>query len=105
MFVTVEVSTDEAPRMMNSVASVTMNDGSPVRTTMRPLITPRKVVATIAMMIDSQTGRPQIVTPMPMTIPAKPTMRADRQVELAGDHQQSDGRGRRCRPGPRRRGS
>jgi hypothetical protein len=60
--------------MMNSVASVTMNDGSPVRTTMRPLITPRNVVAIIAMMIDSQTGRPQMVTPMPMRIPAKPTI-------------------------------
>ena len=26
------------------------------------------------MMIDSHTGRPQIVTPMPMRIPAKPTI-------------------------------
>ena len=73
MLVTVEVSTDEAPRMMNSVASVTMNDGKPVRTTMIPLITPRSVERTIARRIASQTGRPQIVTPIPMMIPAKPT--------------------------------
>ena len=73
MFVTTDVRTEEKPRMMNSVARVTMNDGSPVRTTRRPLSTPRNVVAAIAITIDSQTGRPQMVTPMPMTIPAKPT--------------------------------
>ena len=74
MFVTTDVSTDEKPRMMNRVARVTMNDGRPVRTTMIPLRTPSPVVAAIAMRIDSQTGSPQIVTPMPIRIPAKPTI-------------------------------
>ena len=59
--------------MIDIVASVTMNDGSPVRTTSRPFTTPRTVVRTIAMRIDSQIGRPSSVTPTPMTIPAKPT--------------------------------
>src|SRR6266404_5774329 len=58
MLVTSEVSTDDKPAMMNSVARVTMNDGSPVRTTMKPLIAPRHVVRTIATTIDSQIGRP-----------------------------------------------
>ena len=33
-----------------------------------------RVVAAIAMRIDSQTGRPQIETPIPMTMPANPTI-------------------------------
>ncbi len=66
------VSAWVAPRMMNSVASVTMNDGSPVRTTMKPFMTPRSVVSTSEMRIPAQTGRPYVVTQMPMTIPAKP---------------------------------
>src|SRR6185295_7779401 len=74
MFVTLEVRTDDAPRMMNSVARVTMNDGRPVRTTMRPFNTPRNVVTISARMIESQTGSPQIVTQIPITIPAKPTI-------------------------------
>jgi hypothetical protein len=60
--------------MMNRVASVTMNDGRPVRTTMTPLSTPRNVVAAIDIRIASQTGNPQIDTPMPMMMPANPTM-------------------------------
>jgi hypothetical protein len=71
---TLEVRTDEAPRMMNRVARVTMNDGRPVRTTMKPLITPRKVVIAIPMMIDDQSGRFAIVARIAMTIPAKPTI-------------------------------
>ena len=74
MLVTSEVRTDDRPAMMNRVASVTMNEGSPVRTTRIPLITPRPVVRATAMMIDSQIGRPQIVTQIPIMIPAKPTI-------------------------------
>src|SRR6059036_2459765 len=71
---TLDVSTDDAPRMMNKVASVTMNDGRPVLTTMTPLIAPRTVARTIARMIPNQTGMPPMVTTMPMMIPAKPTI-------------------------------
>src|SRR5436190_19210545 len=45
MFVTTDVSTDDRPAMMNSVARVTMNDGSPVRTTMKPFTAPSAVAA------------------------------------------------------------
>jgi hypothetical protein len=74
MFVTTDVSTDDSPATMNSVASVTMNDGSPVRTTMIPLIAPSVVARTIPIRIESQIGKPQIVAQMPMTMPAKPTI-------------------------------
>ena len=58
MFVMSAVTATVTPRMMNRVASVTMNEGSPVRTTMIPLTAPRPVVAAMAMRIISQTGRP-----------------------------------------------
>jgi hypothetical protein len=74
MFVTLEVRTDDRPAMMLRVARVTMNEGRPVRTTISPLIAPSPVERAIAMRIDSQIGRPQIVTQMPIMIPAKPTI-------------------------------
>ena len=92
--------------MMNIVASVTMNDGSPVRTTMRPLMHAEdRSSATIEMRIASQIGRPQIVDADADHDPGEADQRADREVELAGDHQQGDRRSRRSRPGRRRRGS
>ena len=80
--------------MMNSVARVTMNDGSPVRTTMIPLITP-ETRGQDHRDEDRQPDRQVAdtsVTQDPDDDPGEADHRSDREVELAGDHQQRDGR-------------
>ena len=86
------VSACVAPRMMNSVARVTMNDGSPVRTTMKPLMTPRIVVSDDR---DEDPGPDRHAVGRHADAdddPGEADQRADRQVEFAGDHQQRDRR-------------
>jgi hypothetical protein len=67
------VITCVTPRIRNRVASVTMNDGNPVRTTRSPLKTPSRVVSAIDVRIAAQIGQPISVTSKPMMIPANPT--------------------------------
>ena len=62
--------------MMNRVARVTMNDGRPVRTTIRPL---SDAEAGASATIEMRIGEPDRQAPdrrrtIPMTIPAKPTI-------------------------------
>ena len=90
MFVTIDVRTEEKPRMMNSVARVTMNDGSPVRTTMMPLSTPRQRRRGHRHE-DRQPDRQAPDRHADADDDAgEADQRADREVELAGDHQQGD---------------
>ena len=89
--VTSRVMPTVTPRMMNRVARVTMNDGNPVRTTTRPLMNPITRAKTSAVTMPHQKLSPSCVGINAAMMLAGADDRADREIELPGDHQQRDG--------------
>ena len=61
-----------SPRRMKRKASVTMNDGSPVRTTSWPFTKPSTSAQARETTIDSQTGQPKWSGGMAATMPVNP---------------------------------
>ena len=77
-----------SPRRMNRPARVTMNDGRPVRTTTMPLIQPTAAATAKARMMHSHKGQPQTHRRDREHHAGGADHRADREVELAADHQE-----------------
>ena len=75
---------------MNRPASVTMNDGRPVRITIEPLRQPIRQATANASRMHSQSGQPQHRRDRDDHAGGA-DHRADRQVELAADHQHRHG--------------
>jgi hypothetical protein len=59
---------------MNKLPNVTMNDGRPVRTTIRPFKAPMPPQTVKENIRDNQIGHPQKTEGMAISIPAKPIM-------------------------------
>jgi hypothetical protein len=86
--VTARVMPSVRPRRMNRKASVTMNDGSPVRLTMVPLTNPTPAAKRSTTSSASQIGPAVLDDRQQEEHAGGGDHRPDRQVELTADHQQ-----------------